>query len=1855
MNAILFVREDLLKASHYKLITVPGHVHSGKWVDPYQREVLVSDDHNDLNVAFHTMHPEEKSAIILSHATKMQQEASSAAAVSGWKKSAMAGQNPTNAQWAGFFAASSDKQAMLYGAATSAGHAMVLKPPTQISKPTGNTSEPKAPQAIKTSPQGQAPAVAATPAAPAVEPAKPASGAEAGVAGQAAVAVAAAGGSLVAVSADAKAKLDSLPWAKLMLDASNVNAGPNNKKITAIKDAAYAGNVGQLHAMTFGSNSYAKKQALAAKTAIAALTEAGVAPAQAVPEPVVQPEAAAPIPAPPPAPKTAKPLHTFTGDGLESYVSVGTGKMAGKFSVSLKDTDAGQFVPTVTFYPTEDAAIKSAKAAAGIKDAIEIQYTSSGVPLKPDTPSFKDAILEIESYIADEHLQDLKSAVKNLTGAVSASAKAALAYAEAGVQYLEKKAAAGPKDGDTKPGADGSNLVFKNGRWHKYVDADEHGEVPPILVPVPDVPALKDYYDKLAADGQWSTLQDLLLPSTGLKQSVKDYINSLLAGQPAAAQDDSAGHKAAVAAFAGGSFYQKEALKKLKAEHGAGWDAMHPTQQLDLAQAKYQTLQGAASQAAAVSGWKKHMLAGQVPTPSEVKAFGAMAASDPAKAGAIMAEVQNKIGGDKLAVLVTQAHAKAANAPVAQPAKVFVTTPPVITPPVAASVPQAPASPSLAAAAPVNQSLESVLMGTDDDNAADDIASAYLIDAGLSKEAYDEVIHALDMAGFLPLSNKFVDAKLKAYPVAAAPAENTPYQKFMKTNDDVAFFIHSFVSHGKPVAQGKSIDEWLEPSTIAAFNALPPDEKMEVASAISFYGPHKLKLFQDWLGAQNAKAAAPAVVVASAHLYHNTEPGHNKFWSVSISGNQMQTKYGSIGTKGSATIKTFGSNVEASKAMADLVSKKKKAGYSFVTGGIDHEYQGGAPAPVAVAPVAQPAPAAAPAAAPASSWVHEQCDIVHGGSPSITLTAPDGHELFVTYSAGNYKVGSTTPNGNPGVYDYFKHPEDAAAQLAILCVDHSALVASPTDKEIAKLSSPVAAAPGPQDGDTKQGVNGDTLVFKNGHWHMQPGPFESVVVPDFEAISPDKFGPLYANVAKELQAAVVTGGLAGLKKHITYHKSGRISIAVTKLNVKLSNIAAVPLSGTPLQKARHAAMHKFVMDLTAAAKQLPKAKKVVFTTAAPASPASTTIKPSQVKSVAGKPPITVIDGWQHTGPQKGSNPGGKFKDSSGQEWYCKFPTDTDVAMNELLAAKFYEMLGVSVPSIKLVEQGGKVGIASKWVDGISKGTASQLAQALGAHHAFALDAWLGNWDVVGMSNDNLMLDKSGAAVHVDVGGALVYRAQGGKKGADFGDTVPELETLLDAKKNPTSAAVFAGMTKDKMSWGLVQLNKMMPSQIEEMCKISGPGSDADKAALAKTLIARRAFILAKFGIVDQWSGAKQTVDESNLPVDVSSLPPLVDYANYYGPGKGLSSSPHFNAANTEALKEMNALAAAGNLTALKKYQFNSVDKVTGASLGKLPITDNLSKTVKNQWVALCDLLASSAKAPALQMLNLPFFGGGTASEVSINAGYFSPGETIKTVSPDKLVGYWLKLGHVGANAIASLIPAKTLYFKQKTENKAISWFNAASANLKGWIGSVLGNGDVHNHYWSAGLTQSAKGVPLNKLTNAAYSEAVEHEEGTVISRWMSMDSAMQSQVEKEGPGLVFQNTDGMCCSIFKNWGDQGHFASKAFLNIRYAEGAKALDSYGTGKYNGKKVDADGHHIWEPNKNQEMEVTTLMGARFVVLGVKKGNSADPNGLTLDLLMLPPHAGFLAEVDALAALGKSLAFVRCDLLKGLSWLN
>jgi hypothetical protein len=222
------------------------------------------------------------------------------------------------------------------------------------------------------------------------------------------------------------------------------------------------------------------------------------------------------------------------------------------------------------------------------------------------------------------------------------------------------------------------------------------------------------------------------------------------------------------------------------------------------------------------------------------------------------------------------------------------------------------------------------------------------------------------------------------------------------------------------------------------------------------------------------------------------------------------------------------------------------------------------------------------------------------------------------------------------------------------------------------------------------------------------------------------------------------------------------------------------------------------------------------------------------------------DGWKQVGKQLGSNPGGFFEDDRGQEWYCKTPESEDHARNEILASKLYEELGIRAPEMKLISRKGKVGVASKIIPVLVKDKEALRAGLVpGALEGFAADAWLANWDSVGLSFDNMLVDGEGAAVRVDPGGALLYRARGAPKGKAFGDHVGEIDTLRDGS-NAQAADVFQHVTDEHIAEGVRKIVGIPDDRIKELCSKFGPGSSKTRAALADRLIARKKDLAARF-------------------------------------------------------------------------------------------------------------------------------------------------------------------------------------------------------------------------------------------------------------------------------------------------------------------------------------------------------------------------------------------------------------------------
>ena len=250
----------------------------------------------------------------------------------------------------------------------------------------------------------------------------------------------------------------------------------------------------------------------------------------------------------------------------------------------------------------------------------------------------------------------------------------------------------------------------------------------------------------------------------------------------------------------------------------------------------------------------------------------------------------------------------------------------------------------------------------------------------------------------------------------------------------------------------------------------------------------------------------------------------------------------------------------------------------------------------------------------------------------------------------------------------------------------------------------------------------------------------------------------------------------------------------------------------------------------AEAKAAANAKHITPATSAPMGPAS-------------------IDGWKQVGQQLGSNKGGTYIAPNGQKYYVKYPNDEDMTRNEMLGFMLYKAMGIHTPEVELVTRNGKLGIASKWVEGIqTSGHEDELAAAAGAKEGFAADAWLANWDVVGMQRDNMLLD-AGQALRADAGGSLLYRGLQGPKGGSFTDTVKELDSMRNGRNRYTSP-VFQSMTDAEVAASAQKVADLHPDEIRMLVEKHGPGSDVVKSNLADRLIARREDILRRTGLAD---------------------------------------------------------------------------------------------------------------------------------------------------------------------------------------------------------------------------------------------------------------------------------------------------------------------------------------------------------------------------------------------------------------------
>lgn len=232
-------------------------------------------------------------------------------------------------------------------------------------------------------------------------------------------------------------------------------------------------------------------------------------------------------------------------------------------------------------------------------------------------------------------------------------------------------------------------------------------------------------------------------------------------------------------------------------------------------------------------------------------------------------------------------------------------------------------------------------------------------------------------------------------------------------------------------------------------------------------------------------------------------------------------------------------------------------------------------------------------------------------------------------------------------------------------------------------------------------------------------------------------------------------------------------------------------------------------------------------------------------------PFHLDDFEQLEGP-KGSNPGGVFKDKqTGEKFYLKTTKAADgvkVIKNEYLANALYRYLGLRVFDQRLVIDGEAnvthVGSKMEQHFPVSKEELKADDEFL---RGFAVDAWLANWDVVAPGNTARGMDNQ--VIRTDVGGALLYRAQGEQKGQNFGPQMVEFDTMRNPShpKAGEAGEVF-GVLKDddpRLLDGVQTVLSLSHGKIKEMIQMAGiEGKTADR--LFSTLIARQQWLANKY-------------------------------------------------------------------------------------------------------------------------------------------------------------------------------------------------------------------------------------------------------------------------------------------------------------------------------------------------------------------------------------------------------------------------
>jgi hypothetical protein len=201
--------------------------------------------------------------------------------------------------------------------------------------------------------------------------------------------------------------------------------------------------------------------------------------------------------------------------------------------------------------------------------------------------------------------------------------------------------------------------------------------------------------------------------------------------------------------------------------------------------------------------------------------------------------------------------------------------------------------------------------------------------------------------------------------------------------------------------------------------------------------------------------------------------------------------------------------------------------------------------------------------------------------------------------------------------------------------------------------------------------------------------------------------------------------------------------------------------------------------------------------------------------------------------------GGLYRNKvTGEKFLIKIPNTADEAKNEIIAARLYQLMDIKIPDLELIEFNDRAAIKSKWIENYSDLGNNPIPESvIGLYENFAIDAWLANWDLAGLENDNIGF-VGNEAVRIDLGGSLLYRGMGELKGRQFTNHASEACSLLNYEINYNTASLFKDVTVKHFLDGVKKISNLARPDIESLIMEHAPGDYSEKTGLCLQLFER---------------------------------------------------------------------------------------------------------------------------------------------------------------------------------------------------------------------------------------------------------------------------------------------------------------------------------------------------------------------------------------------------------------------------------